>query len=248
MELAVSLMLIARWSLICYGMKSDGSIITISYRIGIIIYLNCILIIALLTFDRLIATKYPLQFTLILTRRKTRVLLLASTLICINVAVATSFVEFDRFEVTIRRLILPIVSSLGAMFMIVTYSYIFFKISKRRNVGFRGRPTAVNQQYLKMAAIVTFAYVLCFLPPDFIYAFCLECIVNKDYRYHIPNISRNLGLVFTPVVYIFMQKRRRNRFIKLVCCFKRKRRMEIYQMAALALVIENRQPVLDAQI
>ena len=253
MELAVSLMLIARWSLICYGVKPDASIVNMSYRIGIIIYLNCILIIVILTFDRLIATKYPLKFPFMLTKRKTFALLFASTLICITVAVATSFVDFKRFEVTIRRFILPIVSTLGATFMIVTYSFIFFKISKGRNLGhptqiIRDRRTADYYQYLKMAAMVTFAYVLCYLPPDFIYAFCLECVVNKDYRYHIPNISRNLGLVFTPVVYIFMQKRRRNRLMKLICCLRKKQSMDVYQMAALALIVENRQAVLDSKL
>ena len=223
-ELAYSCVMVIYWSFIC-----DGSMLTavkVSSHIAHCIYINITLIMLTMTFDRLIATKYPLRYTVTLTKKRAKVILLSSVFICAIFIVLFMLIEFDVINVPIDKFVSPVTSTFAAFFMVTTYMYILMKISKRRKVGYYLQNTRItrrteNQRFLKMATVITFTYFTCCLLPDFAYMLCRECFPNSTL---VIRTLWHLGPLCDPITYIFMQKRLRKRLIEMIiCCGKQDR-------------------------
>ena len=251
-ELAVSIMLISRWSIVCHGAMVGNTILNITYRIGFCAYLNYCLIMLIMTFDRLIAMKYPLRSIFILSRKKVKAALFASTLLCLAVGAATSVVEISLFMMTFSKYIFPAISTISVVFIVITYTYIFIKVIRKRNLNnsTRNNPrsAASNHQYFKMAAIITFTFVFSYLLPDIMYAFCPTCFSHSGFSHNILHVIWNTGLVLDPLTYIFMQKRLRKRLAKIVCCAKKEQRGSSSRDEGISRITHTREGVLDTKL
>ena len=221
LELAYSCVLIIKWSFRCHGSSITNKVVEILNRMSYCNYLSIAFIMVIMTLDRLIAAKYPLRYAFILSRRKAAMILSASTSFWIIIWVSSSFLKYDQF-IYIFKLLDLIVSLTSALFMASTYAFIFIKISRRPNLGnslrnIKNRSRTENKRFLRMAAIITATYFICFLLPDVASLFCHECFANSTFVYRI---LWNLGPVCDPITYIFMQKRLRKRLKRLICCEK----------------------------
>ena len=250
-ELTDSCVLIILWSLTCYGSNTSGAVILNLSRVLYCTYGNYWLIMIFMTFDRLITVKYPLRHSFILTKKRARTVLFLSTLFCIIVVIACNLAfGFDQFMLTFNTVVAPVVSSLSAIFIVTTYIYIFVKISKRRmdmslqNVQVR-RATE-NQQFLKMAMIITFTYFMFCLMPDIAYIFARQFIIDSI---DIVRIFWYSGLIFDPITYIFMQRRLRQKLLEKLLRFRKKHQRDSSGgEQSIARITEDEPAVLDTKL
>ena len=250
-EFAVSVLLVSRWSLVFHSAMVSQTILSIIDRIQFCAYLNYNLIMLIMTFDRLIAIKYPLRNIFIFTRKKVKVALFASTFLCLAVGAATSVVEFKLLLMTFGKYVFPAISTISVVVIVITYTYIFVKIIRKRNLDNstrnNTRSAASNHQYFKMAAIITFTFVVCYLLPDITFALCPKCFSYRGLNYYILQVLWNMGLVFDPLTYIFMQKLRQ-RLAKIVCCAKKEQRGSSSRDEGISRITETRAGVLDTKL
>ena len=220
-ELTDSCVLIILWSLTCYGLNTSGAVILNLSRVLYCTYGSYWFIIIFMTFDRLITVKYPLRHSFLLTKKRARTVLVSSTLLCIIVVIVCNLVfGFDQFMLTFNTVVAPVVSSLSAVFIVTTYIYIFIKISRRRMLqNIQIRRTTENQQFLKMAMVITITYFMFCLLPDIAYIFARQFIIDSI---DIVRIFWYSGLMFDPITYIFMQKRLRQKLQEKLACFRKK--------------------------
>ena len=249
LELAYSCVLIIKWSFRCHGSNITNTVVEILHRISYCSYLNITLIMVIMTLDRLIATKYPFRYAFILTRKKTAMILSASTSFWIIVGASSSGLKYDQF-IRIFRLLDLIVAFVSALFMIATYVFIFIKTSRRPNLGnslrnIKKRSRIENKRFLRMAAIITATYFICFLLPDVATLFCHECFANSTFVYRI---LWNLGPVCDPITYIFMQKRLRKRLTRLICCRKKTQKGGSRIEMGASIISEHRREIFDTRL
>ena len=224
-ELAYSCVMMIYWSFTCHG--SMLTAVNVSSHIAHCIYINITLIMLTMTFDRLIATRYPLRYAVSLTKKRAKVILLSSVLICAIFILLFMLIEFDVINIPIDKFVSPVTSTFAACFMVTTYLYILMKISKRRRVGnslqnARITRTTENQKFFKMSTIITLTYFTCCLLPDFAYMLCRGCFTNSTL---VIRTLWHLGPLCDPITYIFMQKRLRKRLIEMmICCRKQDRK------------------------
>ena len=249
-ELTCSCLMLTDVSTLYHGWTGTDTLFQVLTRILYSVYPITSLVMAMMTLDRLIATKYPLRYVFILTKKKAHVILSLSTFLCIAGGVSTSFLEFDQFLSTFDKFVFPTISTSATLFMLAAYTYIFIKVSKRRNMdnsmqNIRIRRTMENQQFLKMAFIITLTYVTCYVVPDFAFMSCTGCFANGIDVYRI---LFYLGPVLDPITYIFMQKRLRKMVVKLMCC-RKKNQMDSSNVEYPASTIhQNRTEVFDTKL
>lgn len=251
-ELTDSLVLIVRWSLTCYGLNSNGAVIPNLLRVLYCFYLNFSLLMVIMTFDRLIAVKYPLRYAFILTKKKARIVLFSSTVFCIIVVILCNLIlEYDQFILTFDTIVSPIVSSISAVFIMMTYVYIFIKISRRRRMhislqNIQIERTTENHQFLKMAIVITLTYSMFYLLPDIAYIFARRFIINSV---DILRVFWYSGLVFDPITYTFMQKKLRQKLLHMIACRRKKEeRDNSGGEERVARITKNEPAVLDTKL
>ena len=247
-ELICSCLMLTDISIMYHGWTGSDKLFQVSTRILYSVYPITSLVMATMTLDRLIATKYPLRYVFILTKKKAHVILCSSTFLCITGGVSTSFLEFDQFLSAFDKFVFPAISTSATLFMWAAYTYIFIQVSKRRNMdnsmqNIRIRRTTENQQFLKMASIITLTYVTCYVIPDFAFMSCTGCFANGIDVYRI---LFYLGPVLDPITYIFMQKRLRKRVVKLICC-RKKNQMDNVEYPA-STIHQNQTDVFDTKL
>ena len=219
-ELVYALSMLILWFIRCHASiapKTKHSLIRIAHSC----YFIMKVIMVIMTFDRLIATKYPLRYVLILTKKKAHIVLASLTFLCIIAGVVSFFLDYDEMIGILDSFVSPISSLCIAVFILASYTYIFIAISRRRKTGNsphnnRIRRASENHQFLKMATVITFTFSACYVVPDVFNIFCHRCYaaINID----IYRLLWYLGLVFDPITYIFMRKRLRKQLMEKVGC------------------------------
>lgn len=273
LQLCHSCLLIIRWSLICHGFSANDVVVQILVGGIYCIYLNVTIVMVTMTLDRLIATKYPMKYVIMLTNKKARLVLFSSTFALIAIfGIAVSISTYHRFMFILNEFVNPIVSVVTAVFLVLAYIYIFIQISRRRTLSnsmqnirnsrttknsvqnVRKRRTAQNsvqiirirtenQKFLKMASIIALTYFACYVVPDVSIVVCRKCFMENVDMYRI---LWYLGLVFDPITYIFMQKQLRKRLIEMiVCCRKKDERGDSRGQQRISTIYENQATVLD---
>ena len=276
LQLCHSCILIARWSLICHGLISSHIVVQILVCIIYCIYLNVTMVMVTMTFDRLIATKYPLKYAFILTKKKVQIILFSSAFALITIfGISVSILTYAPFIYILDKFVNPIVSVVATIFLVLAYIYIFVQISRRRTLGnsmqiarisrttensvhnFRiKRATenpmqniqirAENQKYLKMASIIALTYFTCYVVPDVSLMVCRKFVMENADIYRI---LWYLGLVFDPITYIFMQERLRKKLVDMVvCCRKQGDSRASRRQQRISTICENQAAVLDTTV
>lgn len=260
LQLCHSCLLIIRWSLICHGFSANDVVVQILVGTIYCIYLNVTIVMVTMTLDRLIATKYPMKYVIMLTNKKARLVLFSSTFALIAIfGIAVSISTYHRFMFILNEFVNPIVSVVTAVFLVLAYIYIFIQISRRRTLSnsmqnIRNSRTiknsvqiirirTENQKFLKMASIIALTYFACYVVPDVSIVVCRKCFMENVDMYRI---LWYLGLVFDPITYIFMQKQLRKRLIEMiVCCRKKDERGDSRGQQRISTIYENQATVLD---
>ena len=276
LQLCHSCILIARWSLICHGLTANYIVVQILVCTIYCIYLNVTMVMVTMTFDRLIATKYPLKYAFILTNKKAQIILFSSVFALITIfGISVSILTYGPFMYVLDNFVNPIVSVATTIFLVIAYTYIFVRISRRRTLGnsmeivrvsrtaensvhnYRIRRAtensmqnirirAENQKYLKMASIITLTYFTCYVVPDVSIVVCRKFFMDNVDIYRI---LWYLGLVFDPITYIFMQKRLRKKLVDMVvCCWKQDESRASRRQQSISTIYENQAAVLDTTV
>ena len=170
------------------------------------------LIVISLTVDRFIACKYPLRYVIILSRKKMKLLLVASWILGIVTNLPQLFFTSSITTSVFNYAILPVLDFTFIVTAIFGYSYIFQKVHKRMPGNFPKQSRSVSEpryrsyKFYKMAAIINLRFFLLIIIPDIINAiyfannFDLKSVLRV-----ILTVCWYTNPIFDPVTYIFMQ-------------------------------------------
>ena len=180
-----------------------------------------------LTVDRFIACKYPLRYVIILSRKKMKLILVASWILGIVINLPQLFFTSSITILVFNYAILPVLDFTFIVTAVFGYSYIFQKVHKRMPGNFPKQSRRVSEpryrsyKFYKMAAIINLRFFLLMIIPDIIFAIYFTGNFGSN------NIMRVILIVcwytnpiFDPVTYIFMQNEVRSDIRRL---FERKR-------------------------
>lgn len=236
-EVFLSVILMIKWSMTMNGFTQEDKHLRILYVIFTYMAMNNYFIMLFMSFDRLIAVKYPLRYATLLSKKRAMTILFTALASCAIFGLISIFLNYKAYYPILTRIIAPAISLFATVCILITYIYIFLKIWRQANrtasmqdgtvgsinkVNNRRRNTE-SQRFLKMAAIITFTFVVCFLVPDIIYAFHIEDMTDSE----VTNMYAVwcAGLVIDPITYILMQKRMRG-LLKTVLCFKKQQQQQ----------------------
>ena len=219
-EFFASIVIICRWTLIFDGSSEKSRILQIIGAIMYGIYFNYTSVMLFMTVDRFIAVKFPLRSPYILSKRKAKIILLSSVVTCVAITCTSLLVDYVRYKFYVNTYAFPVMSTFTTLSIILTYGYIFVKILRQRHFrssrdNIPGRRNVDGQRFLKMAAVITMTYMLCYLVPDILFAFFYDFLAN--FNANMFYITWYCGLLLDPITYIFMQKRLRNRLLEILC-------------------------------
>ena len=243
-ELGLACLLTVYLSFICHGSRISNIDIQVLLPMIRSFFLAITFIMWTMTVDRIIATKYPIRYATMMTRKKVKVILFSTTLLCSILGVLLSVLEASKFNVIYYANILRIIHVISALFIIISYIYIFLLLLRRTEFSnlsqnSRIRRSGENRRFLKMAAVITFTYFVCYSLP---YIIILSNVDFYKKNLDALRIPINLGLVADPFTYIFMQKRLRASLKKLIlCCYNKNELDNARRQNRIATINEDRQ-------
>ncbi len=173
----------------------------ISSVLSVTVWLAYYSAIFFLTIDRLIATRFPLKYRVLITKKRLK--LAIGTALILEMIIGVSSVLWPMFLTLYMWIVLDVTF---IVLCVLTYGYIFTKIFLRRrfdnngqerNEGRRQRlMTNRERKFVKIAGLIIFSFVLLILMPD---------IILHQYASNWVEILLPIGIVADPVIYIFLQ-------------------------------------------
>ena len=173
----------------------------ISSVFGVTVGLAYYSAIFFLTIDRLIATRFPLKYRVLITKKRLK--LAIGTALILEMIIGVSSVLWPMFLTLNMWIVLDVTF---IVLCVLTYGYIFTKIFLRRrfdnngqerNEGRRQRLMMNRERkFVKIAGLIIFSFVLLILMPD---------IILHQYASNWVGILFPIGIVADPVIYIFVQ-------------------------------------------
>ena len=233
LQVPISVSALAYWiSILIYG-TGTNTIMRWSFPILISSRTTVIFIIAILTADRLIAIKCSLRYMIVFPKRKVRVTLIASWLswvVSFSILVSLSR---ETYEHVLVVFVIPVLDCLLLLFILYTYSYIYWRIRKRRRILKDTSASSYqtqngNKQILRVSTAIIVSYILFVVLPDLINS-TLELVMQGETLEFILLAAYMLNTCYylaLPSIYIFLHRDMRRMFLQsLVKCFSRR----IYQ-------------------
>ena len=212
-EIVLAVISILRWVLKFQGFTESDRVLQIVILMVYADSFNYSCVMIFMTLDRLIATKYPFRYCALLLKRKARTILFSCIFVCGVIGCISLLVDYASFKFYIDSYVFFIISTIATVTIVVTYAYILVKVTRQRRSlapqdNIRNRVNMDGQRCLKMAIAITASFILCFLVPDMLFVLFYEYFAN--FNANIIFITWYLGLLFDPIIYIFMQKRLRD--------------------------------------
>ena len=250
-ELVLSLLSFLRWILTLRGLTADDRIYQIIVHFAHADYFNYIFVMIFMTLDRFIAVKYPLRYPFILSRRKAKMILFSSLVICGAFGFTSLFVNHERFDYVVNLYVFPFTSATAAISIVFIYTYILTKVLRRRHLlasrdNVSARRNKDEQRLLKMVAIINATFMVFFLVPDMMFALWHSVLYNIDRR--IIFIIWYSGFLVDPITYIFMQKRLRNLMLEMLRFGRCRRNTNSTRLDSVAVISGNRPRVIETKL
>ena len=250
-EFVLSVLSFLRWILVLRGSSADDRICQIIVHIAHADYFNYIFVMIFMTLDRFIAVKYPLRYPIILSRRKAKMTLFSSAVICGAFGFISLFFDYARFHYVVNLYVFPFTSATAAICIVSTYTYILTKMLRRRHLlasrdNVSARRNKDELRLLKMVAIINATFMVFFLVPDMMFALWHSALANINR--HVIYIIWYLGFLVDPITYIFMQKRLRDLMLEMLCFGRRRRNTDLTTPDSVAVIIGNRRRVTETKL
>lgn len=249
-EFVVSVVSFLRWVLILHGSTTDDRIYQIVVHTTYASYLSYTFVMVFMTLDRFIATKYPLRYSTILSRRKAKISLFSSVIICGAIVFISLFVDYTRYNYVFDSYVFPFTSATAAICIVLTYTYILIKLRRRHARALQDNVSARrynnDQRLVKMVAIISATFMVCFLVPDIMFALMYGVLanINRDTIF----IIWYLGFLVDPITYIFMQKRLRDLMFEMLCFRRCRRNTNSTRSDSVAVISGNRSRVVETRL
>ena len=227
LQIPISITALTYWiSMLIYRIDND---IIIGWTVPILISCRIAvnLIIAILTAERLLAIKYSFRYMTIVSKLKLKVALIASWLPWVVSFSILASLAREMYEQVLIIVVNPVLDCLLLVFILYTYSYICWRIRKRRRMLIAisaniHQTQDSNKQALRVSTAIIVSYIIFVVMPDiadsilerFMEGETLEVIMLTA---HMLNSCYYLAL---PIIYIFLQRNVRERLLETVvkCC------------------------------
>ena len=232
LQVLIGSAILAYWISVLSNMAYSDGIMKWDLPILVSSRIIFLLIIAMLTFDRLFSIKYSLRHRNVASKRRINIALAVSWL---SWAVGFSIIKLltKRTYLSAFSLIITVMDCLLLLFILYTYCYIYWRIRMRhRNLI---NISANNQQLqsggkqarlVSTAIIVSFAFLV--LIPDVVIAIAGHFIDNtkSEIIVNIGIMVNNCYYVALPVNYILLHRGMRGMLMDTIvqCCWRKDRR------------------------
>ena len=228
-QILLSILALVYWISALLGFGEEHQIRIWSNTVITSFRLPMYLTVNILTFDRLCATKYNLNYRRIFTKRRIRLMLLVPWISWFGSILILASLN-SRNVIDVHEIIVfPILDCTSLAFILYTYCYIYYKIRKRRknlhSIAANRLPGS-NQKFIRVTTAIIFSFVFLVILPD------INTSITAGYVE--PSVSRIIILVgyilissyfiTLPLTYIFMQRKMRAMFMETVIRRSRNKR------------------------
>ena len=227
LQILVLICVLIYWILLLAGMKETDSAVVWAATILSASRMVGAMIIVLLTLDRLIAIKYSLRHTIILSRRRLKVALTVSWLSCVVMFSILKSLTIDEYRFVSYVITAPVMDLSLLLFILYAYSYIFWRIRKRRRI-FGNAPASSQQtwasgkQTLRVSTTIVISYVCLLVLPDLADSIAVSFTKGRasEIIRIIAYMLSTCYLITVPMTYIFVHRDMRRMFLESVmkCC------------------------------
>ena len=219
--------------------NSDGrtkwkATIVISSRI------TFLLMIAILTFDRLFSIKYSLRHRNVASKKRVNVALAMSW---VSWVVSLSIISLLRKDIylAVFSVVVTVMDCLLLLFILYTYFYIYWRLRMRHrsrsNILTNSQQTqSGSKQALRVSTAIIVAFAFLVLIPDVVVAIAGHILNNKesDIIMYTGILVNNCYYMTLPVTYIFLHREVRRLLRDIIdqyCCKKDRRRSNVVAIA-----------------
>ena len=230
LQIPISISALVYWiSLSIFGTEKNTIIKwTVPLMISSRVPLN--LIIAILTADRLMAVKYSLRYMAIVSKHKVKVALIASWLSWVVSFSVLVSMRKEPYRQVLDVFVIPVLDCLLLLFILCTYSYIFWRMRRRSrtlsNISTNAEQMQQgNKRALLVSTIIIFSYIIFVALPDYTDSI-MQQFTGSETLEVISLASHLLDTccyVTLPVTYIYLHKDMRRMFMEsVVKCHSRR--------------------------
>ena len=243
LQVLILINVLAYWISVLTKIDNSDGVMKWNVPIFISSRITFLLIIAILTFDRLFSIKYSLKHRTVASRRRVNIALAISWL---SWAVSFSIIKILSKEIYLAifsAVFITVMDSLLLLFILYTYSYIYWRIRIRHrnliNTSANNQQTQSGRKQafrVSTAIIVSFTFLV--LIPDVVVAIAGHFMNSKesDIIVNAGIMVNNCYYVTLPVTYIFLHRDIRRMLMDSIvkcCCRKDRRRNNAVAIAFL---------------
>ena len=227
LQLFVLMCVLTYWILLLAGMKETDAVMVWISTILSSSRITAALIIAILTFDRLIAIKYSLRYTIILSRRRLKVAFAVSWLSCVVMFSILKPLTIKGYQFASSVVSAPAVDILLLLFILYTYAYIYWRIPTRRKIFSKTLESSqqtgtAGKQALRVSTAIIVSYVFLLLLPDLADSIVIRFMEDgaSEIIRIIAYMLNTCYLITLPMTYIFLHRDMRKMFVESImkCC------------------------------
>ena len=229
LQIPISISALAYWiSILIHGL-GPNAIMNWSFPLVISSRTTVVLIISILTADRLIAIKYSLRYMTIASKRKVMVALIASWLPWVLGFSILASLRRETYEHALVIYVIPVLGCILLVFILYTYSYIYWRIRRRRRILKDTSASSYqtqdgNKQILRVSTAIIVSYLLFVVLPDLINSMIGQVVESESLEIimFVANMLNTCYYLTLPIIYIFLHKEMRRMFMEaIVKCFSR---------------------------